>query len=369
MSLDANQLRRYSRHLLLPEVGVSGQQKLLKAKVLIVGLGGLGCPTAIYLAAAGIGKLGLVDFDIVDESNLQRQILYTTNDIGLSKVAVAANKISELNADVEVEIFNERLTSKNSKDIFKNYDYIIDGTDNFATRYLVNDTCILMKKINFYGSIYQFEGSSTIYGHPKGPCYRCIFPIPPKPGEIPSCSEAGVIGVLAGQIALTQSMELVKFILEIGESLVGKLMIYDALEMSWNKIKIHKNLECPICGENPSIHQLIDYEEFCGLRKNNNDIISKTAKEIQEMIQESPNEYVLLDVGDSINLEIAEYANYINIPLDKILSNIKELKVFQDKTIIVFCKYGISSRSAIALLKRNNFSNLINVENGFQCLE
>ncbi len=365
MKLTSNQLRRYSRHLLLPEVGVSGQEKLLNSRVLIVGLGGLGCPTAIYLAAAGIGKLGLVDFDVVDESNLQRQILYTTDDVGLSKVAVAAKKIKAMNSDIEVELFNERLTSKNSERIFENYDYIIDGTDNFATRYLVNDSCVLMKKINIYGSIYQFEGQSTIYADPAGPCYRCVFPIPPKPGEVPSCSEAGVIGILPGQIALTQAMETVKRILGIGESLVGNLMIYDALEMSWDKMKIIKNEDCPVCGKNPTITELIDYEAFCGIRKNKDiEECSKTFDEIKELIEKSPDEYLFLDVREAFEADIAEFANSINIPLNKLLLRVSELEKYKKKSIVVFCQHGIQSKTAISLLRINGFENLINIKNG-----
>jgi molybdopterin/thiamine biosynthesis adenylyltransferase len=261
------QIERYSRHIMLPEVGGVGQIKMLEAKVLLIGAGGLGSPAAYYLAAAGIGNLGIVDFDVVDLSNLQRQIIHSTERIGMLKTESAKKTIAELNPDVKVTLFNEKLTSENILRIFADYDYILDGTDNFATRYLINDACVMTGKTNIHGSIFRFEGQATVFKPGDGPCYRCLYPEPPPPGLVPNCQEGGVLGVLAGVIGNLQVVETLKMILGIGTSLIGTLLIYDALNTEFRKLKLKRDPNCPVCGENPTITELIDYEEFCGLSR------------------------------------------------------------------------------------------------------
>ncbi len=258
------QIERYSRHIILPEVGGVGQRKMLDARVLLIGAGGLGSPAAYYLAAAGIGNLGLVDFDKVDLSNLQRQIIHSTERIGMLKTESAKKTINALNPDVNVTLFNERIHSQNIRELFEGYDYIVDGSDNFATRFLINDACVLMGKTNIHGSIFRFEGQATVFRPKNGPCYRCLYPEPPPPGLVPNCQEGGVLGVLAGIIGNIQAVETLKLILGIGESLSGKLLIYDALNTEFRKLKLKRDANCPVCGDNPTIKELIDYEEFCG---------------------------------------------------------------------------------------------------------
>jgi len=258
------QIERYSRHIILPEVGGVGQRKMLDARVLMVGAGGLGSPAAYYLAAAGIGHLGIVDFDTVDLSNLQRQIIHSTERIGMLKTESAKKTIAALNPDVNVTTYNERINSQNIKELFEGYDYIVDGSDNFATRFLINDACVLMNKVNIHGSIFRFEGQATIFDPKNGPCYRCLYPEPPPPGLVPNCQEGGVLGVLAGIIGNIQAVETLKLVLGIGESLSGKLLIYDALNTEFRKLKLKRDVNCPVCGDNPTIKELIDYEEFCG---------------------------------------------------------------------------------------------------------
>ncbi len=258
------QIERYSRHIILPEVGGVGQRKMLDARVLMVGAGGLGSPAAYYLAAAGIGHLGIVDFDTVDLSNLQRQIIHNTERIGMLKTESAKKTIAALNPDVNVTTFNERISAQNIKELFEGYDYIVDGSDNFATRFLINDACVLMNKVNIHGSIFRFEGQATVFDPKNGPCYRCLYPEPPPPGLVPNCQEGGVLGVLAGIIGNIQAVETLKLVLGIGESLSGKLLIYDALNTEFRKLKLKRDVNCPVCGDNPTIKELIDYEEFCG---------------------------------------------------------------------------------------------------------
>jgi molybdopterin/thiamine biosynthesis adenylyltransferase len=258
------QIERYSRHIILPEVGGVGQRKMLDARVLMIGAGGLGSPAAYYLAAAGIGHLGIVDFDTVDLSNLQRQIIHSTERIGMLKTESAKKTIAALNPDVNVTTYNERISSQNIKKLFEGYDYIVDGSDNFATRFLINDACVLMNKVNIHGSIFRFEGQATVFDPKNGPCYRCLYPEPPPPGLVPNCQEGGVLGVLAGIIGNIQAVETLKLILGIGESLAGKLLIYDALNTEFRKLKLKRDVNCPVCGDNPTIKELIDYEEFCG---------------------------------------------------------------------------------------------------------
>src|SRR5437773_4073511 len=261
--LSKEEILRYSRHLIMPEVGMDGQLKLKQAKVLCIGAGGLGSPLALYLAAAGVGRLGIVDFDVVDFTNLQRQIIHDTSDVGRLKIESAKDTIADINPNVEVVAHETRLTSENALDIFRDYDIVADGTDNFPTRYLVNDACVLLGKPNVYGSIFHFEGQATVFGAPGGPCYRCLYPEPPPPGLVPSCAEGGVLGILPGTIGLIQATEAVKLILGIGEPLVGRLLLYDALAMRFRELKLRKNPECPVCGDHPTITKLIDYQEFC----------------------------------------------------------------------------------------------------------
>ncbi|MEE8483911.1 MAG: molybdopterin-synthase adenylyltransferase MoeB [Nitrospinota bacterium] len=266
MEFNNEQIYRYARHIILPEVGGEGQAKLLESKVLCLGAGGLGSPIALYLTAAGVGKIGIIDFDVVDHSNLQRQILHSTNDVGRLKVDSAKETLEGMNPDVEVVTYNARLSSENALDIIKEYDIIVDGCDNFPTRYLVNDSCVLLEKTNVHGSIFRFEGQVTVFKNPEGPCYRCMYPEPPPPGMVPSCQEAGVLGVLPGVIGCLQAVEAIKVILGKGDVLIGKLLLYDALKAEFRKLNVRRDPECPICGDNPTIKELIDYEEFCGIR-------------------------------------------------------------------------------------------------------
>lgn len=266
MSFTEEQIKRYSRHIILPEVGGKGQKKLLSSKVLLIGAGGLGSPAAYYLAAAGVGTIGIVDFDVVDLSNLQRQILHSTNDIGKPKVESAKETLTALNPDVKVIPYKEKLTSENIMEIIRDYDVIVDGCDNFPTRYLVNDACVLSGKVNVHGSIFRFEGQATVFDPKNGPCYRCLYPVPPPPGMVPSCQEAGVLGVLPGIIGTIQAVETIKILLGIGNTLTGRLLLFDALRMSFRELKLKKDPACPVCGSNATIKHLIDYEEFCGMR-------------------------------------------------------------------------------------------------------
>src|SRR5271170_2834366 len=264
-SLSNEEILRYSRHLIMPEVGMEGQLKLKSARVLLIGTGGLGAPLGLYLTAAGVGHIGLVDFDIVDFTNLQRQVTFGTSDVGKPKTEAARARLSNLNPDVEIATYETRLTSENALDLFRDYDIIVDGTDNFPTRFLVNDACVLLGKPNVYGSIFRFEGQATVFAYPGGPCYRCLYPEPPPPGLVPSCAEGGVLGILPGIIGAIQAMETVKLILGIGEPLIGRLLLYDALAMRFRELKLRRNPECPVCGDHPTITKLIDYQEFCGI--------------------------------------------------------------------------------------------------------
>jgi adenylyltransferase/sulfurtransferase len=291
VELSNDEIARYSRHLIMPEVALDGQKKLKAAKVLTVGTGGLGSPLALYLAAAGIGTIGIVDFDVVDESNLQRQIIHGTSDVGRPKVESARDKIKDINPNVEVRVHEEALTSENALEIFADYDVIVDGTDNFPTRYLVNDACVLLGKPNVYGSIFRFEGQASVFWAEEGPCYRCLYPEPPPPGLVPSCAEGGVLGILPGAIGVVQATEAVKLILGIGEPLIGRLMLYDALGMSFREMKLRKDPGCPICGENPTVTELIDYEEFCGIPQANavaqeNGVPEITVKELKQKMDD-----------------------------------------------------------------------------------
>src|SRR4029077_12979436 len=312
MPLNQEEILRYSRHLIMPEVGVDGQEKLKNASILLIGCGGLGSPLSMYLSAAGVGHLGLVDFDMADFTNLQRQVAFGTQDVGRPKVEATKDRIQSINPNVKVTMYRTKLTSENVMDIFKDYDIIIDGTDNFPTRYLVNDACVLMHKPNVYGSIFRFEGQATVFWADKGPCYRCLYPEPPPPGMVPSCAEGGVLGILPGTIGLIQATEAVKLILGVGESLVGRLLLYDALAMRFRELKLRRNTECPVCGDHPSIHELIDYHEFCGIglgqeeaTVSTNGIKEIAAKELKSLMDRK-EKFTLVDVREPHEYQIAK---------------------------------------------------------------
>jgi len=363
--LTNEQILRYSRHLILPEVGMAGQKKLRAASVLIIGAGGLGCPIALYLTAAGIGRLGLVDFDVVDRTNLQRQILYGESVVGVPKVEAAAERLKDLNPDVEIETYPERLTSENALQIMSDYDIIIDGTDNFPTRYLTNDAAVILGKPYIYGSIFRFEGQVSVFlsrpfnGFDRGPCYRCLFPSPPPPGAVPSCAEGGVLGVLPGIVGALQATEAIKLIVGIGEPLIGKLMLIDTLRMEFKTVRIRRNPNCPVCGDNPTIRELIDYEEFCGLRRGElpeSDEIFMTPQELKSKL-DAGEPLLLLDVREPEELEISEFPHpYKHIPLDDLPERVHELDLTSD--IVIFCRNDQRSRLAAQMLQRMGFARV-----------
>ena len=363
--LTNEQILRYSRHLILPEIGMAGQKKLRAASVLIIGAGGLGCPIALYLTATGIGRLGLVDFDVVDRTNLQRQILYGESVVGVPKVEAAAERLKDLNPDVEIETYPERLTSENALQIMSDYDIIIDGTDNFPTRYLTNDAAVILGKPYIYGSIFRFEGQVSVFlsqpfnGFDRGPCYRCLFPSPPPPGAVPSCAEGGVLGVLPGIVGALQAAEAIKLIVGIGEPLIGKLMLIDTLRMEFKTVRIRRNPNCPVCGDNPTIRELIDYEEFCGLRRGElpeSDEIFVTPQELKSKL-DAGEPLLLLDVREPEELEISEFPHpYKHIPLDDLPERVHELDLTSE--IIIFCRNDQRSRLAAQMLQRMGFSRV-----------
>jgi molybdopterin/thiamine biosynthesis adenylyltransferase/rhodanese-related sulfurtransferase len=365
--LTVDEVRRYSRHLIIPDVGVAGQKRLKNAKVLCVGAGGLGSPALMYLAAAGVGTLGIVEFDTVDESNLQRQIIHGQSDIGRSKAASAAASIREINPHVDVVIHDVALDNDNVFDIFSGYDLIVDGTDNFATRYLVNDAAVLLGKPYVWGSIYRFDGQASVFWAEHGPCYRCLYPEPPPPGMVPSCAEGGVLGVLCASIGSIQVTEAVKLLTGIGEPLLGRLMVYDALEMQYRTIKVRKDPNCAICGENPTITGLIDYEDFCGT-------ISDEAAQAAAGSTITPTELRdWLDAGKSIDLvDVREPAEYEIVripgsrlvPKGEILSGAALAGLPQDRQIVLYCKTGIRSAEALAALKAAGFRDAVHVQGG-----
>lgn len=366
MNLTPEQLMRYSRHFILPEVGEEGQKKLLKSKVLLIGTGGLGSPLGLYLAAAGVGTLGLVDFDTVDLSNLQRQIIHTNDDIGKPKIESAERRIKAMNPDTKVVKYPVRLSSANAMDILKDYDVVIDGTDNFPTRYLTNDACVLLKKPNIYGSIFRFDGLTTVFQTPDGPCYRCLYPEPPPPGMVPSCAEGGVLGVLPGVIGLIQATEAVKIIMGIGKTLMGRLLVYDALQMTFRELKLRKDPNCPVCGKNPSVTKLIDYEQFCGLSRGGADhsgVAEISVEDLKRKI-DAKEDFVLIDVREPFEYQIAHLKHAKLIPLGNLENHLKELEAFKDKEIVAHCHHGGRSRRALELLKTKGFKNLKNVAGG-----
>ena len=347
------ELARYHRHLIMPEIGVEGQKKLKNASVLCIGAGGLGSPLALYLAAAGVGRIGIVDFDVVDESNLQRQIIHDTPSIGTPKLASAKKRLLALNPYIAVETHEFRLTSANAVDLFRKYDVVADGTDNFATRYLVNDACVLSGKPNAYGSIFRFEGQLSVFGLKDGPCYRCLYPEPPPPGLVPNCAEAGVLGVLPGVIGTMQAIEALKLILGIGRPLSGRLMLYDALDQSWRTLKVKKNPACPVCSENPSIKAPIDYEAFCGLKEKPTVTIPEISVQDLKAKLDQKDVFVLLDVREPHEYEIAKIEGSTLIPLGKLPERLGELD--KGAKLIVHCKMGGRSARAVQLLREHGF--------------
>jgi molybdopterin/thiamine biosynthesis adenylyltransferase/rhodanese-related sulfurtransferase len=364
--LRPDQFDRYRRHLSLPEVGIEGQQRLLEGRVLLIGAGGLGCPLAQYLAAAGVGTLGLIDFDHVDASNLQRQVLYSTADIGRPKVEVARERIRGLNPDVEVHAHELQLTSDNALSLFADYDVIVDGTDNFPTRYLSNDACVLLGKPNVHGSIYRFDGQATVFDARRGPCYRCLYPEPPPPGSVPSCAEGGVLGVLPGLIALVQATEAVKIVTGIGEPLYGRLLLYDALRMEFNEFRLKKDPECPVCGEAPTVTELIDYAGFCGVPSVEAAPIAETsAARVHEMLEQG-EDFLLLDVREPDEYATAKIDAARLLPLGEIEARVGELSEWKDRMIVVHCKSGARSARACALLLERGFTDVHNLTGGIE---
>jgi molybdopterin/thiamine biosynthesis adenylyltransferase/rhodanese-related sulfurtransferase len=365
VELSNEEIARYSRHLIMPEVALDGQKKLKQARVLTIGAGGLGSPLAMYLAAAGVGTIGIVDFDVVDESNLQRQIIHGTSDVGRKKMESARNTIQDINPNVKVEAYEEPLTSENALDIFKDYDIIVDGTDNFPTRYLVNDACVLLGKPNVYGSIFRFEGQASVFYAEEGPCYRCLYPEPPPPGLVPSCAEGGVLGILPGAIGVIQATETVKLVLGIGEPLIGRLLLYDALGMSFREMKLRKDPNCPVCGESPTVTELIDYQEFCGVpqaqaAEQENGVPEITVEELKSKLDNGENVNVL-DVREPHEYEVANLGARL-IPLAELPERLAELD--QDENLAVHCKTGGRSARAVKLLQDAGFQNVYNVKGG-----
>ncbi len=368
MSLRQDQYLRYSRHLILPEVGLKGQKRLLESSVLIIGVGGLGCPIAQYLTATGVGRIGLVDFDRVDESNLQRQVLFTTQDVGRLKVDVAKERLKAMNPDVTIDLYPVRLTSENALEIMKGYDVIIDGTDNFPTRYLTNDASVLLDKPYIYGSIFRFEGQVTVFKKGEGPCYRCLFPEPPPPGLVPSCAEGGVLGVLPGVIGLLQATETIKLLTGAGEPLIGRLMLYDALSMTVRSVKIRRNPKCPLCGEEPTIHELIDYEAFCGVRPSVDDTAFQEDVHVMpvdvKLKLDKGEDVLILDVREPFEYEIARIEGARLIPLSELILRLHELEPYKGKAIYVYCHKGGRSMMATQILRSRGFEKVKNIFGG-----
>ncbi len=365
--LSVDEVKRYSRHLIMPEVGMTGQKRLKNAKVLCVGAGGLGSPALLYLAAAGVGTLGVVDFDVVDESNLQRQIIHGQSDIGRPKAESARDSINEINPYVNVVVHEEQLSVDNVMEIFAGYDLIVDGTDNFATRYLVNDACVLLGKPYVWGSIFRFDGQASVFWAEHGPCYRCLYPEPPPPGMVPSCAEGGVLGVLCGSIGSIQVTEAIKVITGIGEPLVGRLMIYDALEMSYRTVRVRKDPECAICGKNPTITGLIDYDAFCGVVSADAQQAASgstiTATELKGML-DSGDDIFLVDVREPNEYEIVSIPGSILIPKDQFLNGSALERLPQDKRIVLHCKSGVRSAECLAVVKGAGYSDAVHVGGG-----
>jgi sulfur-carrier protein adenylyltransferase/sulfurtransferase len=365
--LTTNELVRYSRHLILPEVGTEGQRRLKAARVLCVGTGGLGSPLAFYLAAAGVGTLGLVDFDVVDESNLQRQIIHSTADVGRSKLDSAAEKLVALNPSLNVIKHKMRLTSANALGILSDYDVVADGTDNFPTRYLVNDACVLLGKPNVYGSVFRFEGQASVFATKDGPCYRCIYPDPPPPGLVPNCAEGGVLGILPGLVGVIQATEAIKLILGKGESLAGRLLIVDSLAMRFRELKLRKNPECPVCGTKPTITKLVDYEHFCGMTPESsedlhirNGIPQLSVKDLKQRIDRGEDVYII-DVREPFEYQIANIGGEL-IPQGEVPQRLGEID--RNREVIVQCRSGGRSQKIAEFLKQSGYASVVNLEGG-----
>jgi adenylyltransferase/sulfurtransferase len=365
--LSVDEVRRYSRHLIIPDVGVTGQKRLKNARVLCVGAGGLGSPALMYLAAAGVGTLGIVEFDTVDESNLQRQIIHGQSDIGRPKADSARDSVREINPYVHVVVHNEALSNDNVMEIFAQYDLIVDGTDNFATRYMVNDACVLLGKPYVWGSIYRFDGQASVFWAEHGPCYRCLYPEPPPPGMVPSCAEGGVLGVLCASIGSIQVTEAIKLLTGIGEPLLGRLMVYDALEMTYRKIKVRKDPNCAICGENPTVTELIDYDDFCGAVSDEAQAAAVgstiTPTELRDWI-DSGKSIDLVDVREPAEWEIVRIPGARLVPKGEILDGSALSGLPQDKQIVLYCKSGVRSAEALAAVKAAGFKDAVHVQSG-----
>jgi adenylyltransferase/sulfurtransferase len=371
MALSNEEVKRYSRHLIMPEVGVEGQEKLKKGSVLCIGAGGLGSPAALYLAAAGVGTIGIVDFDVVDFSNLQRQVIHGTPDVGRSKLASAKDRLLALNPLIRIETYETALSSKNALELFKPYDIILDGTDNFPTRYLVNDACVILGKPNTYGSIFRFEGQASVFATKDGPCYRCLYPEPPPPGLVPSCAEGGVLGVLPGVVGTIQATEAVKLIMGIGEPLIGRFLIYDALRMKFRELKLKKDPECPVCGTNPTVRELIDYEQFCGVAPSAPEVTTMAGATDNEtetdVIQlkrrmDAKEDFYLLDVREPNEFQIGRIPGSTLIPLGEVPQRVVEIP--RDKEIVVHCKSGARSARAAGFLRQQGFARVKNLKGG-----
>jgi molybdopterin/thiamine biosynthesis adenylyltransferase/rhodanese-related sulfurtransferase len=365
VSLSKEEVMRYSRHLIMPEVGMDGQLKLKQAKVLSIGTGGLGAPLGLYLAAAGVGRIGLVDFDVVDSTNLQRQVLFGTSDVGRPKTEAAADRLRNLNPDIQIDTFEVQLTSENALDILKDYDIVVDGTDNFPTRYLVNDACVLLGKPNVYGSIFRFEGQITIFGYADGPCYRCLYPEPPPPGLVPSCAEGGVLGVLPGIVGTIQAAETLKLLIGKGDPLVGRLLLFDALAMKFRELKLRKNPECPVCGNHPTVTKLIDYAEFCGIRGEEAPVTATnvpeiTPRELKARLDRGDDLYIL-DVREAHEYQICNIHGHL-IPLGELSRRAYELD--SSREIVAHCRSGKRSAEAVQFLQKAGFRKIWNLKGG-----
>lgn len=371
VELSPKELRRYQRHLSLPEVGVEGQKKLKAASVLLIGAGGLGSPLAMYLAAAGVGRIGIVDFDLVDESNLQRQLLHGIKDVGRSKLASASDRLRDINEYLTLDLHETRLTSENAFDIISGYDLVADGTDNFPTRYLVNDACVLTGTPNVYASIFRFDGQVSVFAMPDGPCYRCLYPEPPPAGMVPSCAEGGVLGILPGLVGTLQATEVLKLILGIGDLLAGSLLLVDALSTTFRKLKLRKDKNCPVCGEHPTVTTLIDYEEFCGIPGDREEL--KKGSSVPEMtvsdlrarrnLNDAP---FVLDVRKPFEAQIADLGADQLIPVEELSDRLVEIRAAHDREIVVHCRTGVRSAKAVNILLENGFVRAVNLKGGIR---
>jgi molybdopterin/thiamine biosynthesis adenylyltransferase/rhodanese-related sulfurtransferase len=365
--LSQQEVARYSRHLIMPEVGVDGQKRLKASAMLLIGAGGLGSPLALYLAAAGVGRIGIIDFDVVDFSNLQRQVLHGTSDVGRPKLHSARDRLAAINPEVRVDLYEERLSSQNALRIFGPYDVIVDGTDNFPTRYLVNDGCVLLKKPNVYGSIFRFDGQASVFWPPHGPCYRCLYPEPPPPGEVPSCAEGGVLGILPGVIGVIQATEAVKLVLGKGEPLVGRLLHYDALQMRFREYRVRRNAKCPMCGDSPTIKALIDYEQFCGVRGQEAPAPpvaregSITAEELKARLDQGERLFIL-DVRNPNEYQICRLPGSTLLPLPELGQRFSEVP--RDREVVVHCKSGMRSAKAVQFLREQGYTKLKDLTGG-----